>query len=193
MKPQSSFQKIVIRMLICGVIAMVFVAALNEASYRFRKTNTDRAPEVFELVIPPGTADQIASGGDTTSIPDEMSFIVGDTLLVKNEDHVDHQMGPLWVPAGATASLAMEEKNKYAYNCSFKSTQYLGLDVLPRTTWNSRLTALGLAAPPTTMFFFVYSLITFPLDKEKTSDKKARRGNNGNGIAENKDELETNI
>jgi hypothetical protein len=191
MKPKTNFQKIVGRLVITGLIAIVFVAALNEVSYRFRKTNTDRAPEVFELVIPAGTADEIAGGGDTTSIPDEMSFIVGDTLLVKNQDSVDHQMGPLWVPAGATASLAMEEKNKYAYNCSFKSTQYLGLNVLPRTTWGSRLTALGLAAPPTTMFLFVYSLIMFPLDKDKSSDKRSRRGNNGKGITETKDELET--
>ncbi len=179
----TMFRKFVIRILISGLIAAVFVAIFNEVSYRFRKTNTDRAPKVIELVIPEGTAEQIASGEEATTIPDEMSFIVGDTLLVRNEDSVDHQMGPIWVPAGSSASLAMEEKNKYAYNCSFKSTQYLGLNVLPRTSLSSRLTALGLATPPTTMFLFVYSLIMFPLDKG-AGGKKDGRESHGDGSSE---------
>lgn len=192
-KNPGTLRKLALRLLITGLIATIFIAALNEISYRFRKTDTDRAPETFELVIPAGTAEQVAQGEEPAAIPNELSFVVGDTLLVRNEDDVDHQMGPLWVPAGASASMSMEEKNKYAYNCSFKSTQYLGLDVLPRTTWSSRLQALTLATPPMTMFLFVYSLVTFPLDNEKASTSNNRRGHDGKGTTKKSDELEEDI
>ena len=36
-----------------------------------------------------------------------MSFVVGDTLVVKNEDSVEHQLGPLWIPAGSSASMPL--------------------------------------------------------------------------------------
>ena len=128
------------------------------------KETSDRPPEDVELVIPPGTADKVAIGEEVPSIPDTLVFVVGDTLIVKNEDVVDHQLGPVWVPAGTSASLAMDNANSYDYSCSFRPSRYLGLDIREPTTINTRLVALGYVTPATTIFFFVYSLIIWPLE-----------------------------
>lgn len=165
-----TMSKIFKRLLIVSVLAGLFVGGISEVTYRLRKDDTDRTPEIIELIIPAGTAASIEDGATGLDIPDEMVFVVGDVLKVINNDSVDHQFGPLFIPAGTSASIQMEEANKYAYNCSFKATKYLGLNVRPRTTLASRAKALLLASPPTAMFFLVYSLLLFPLDKKAGSD-----------------------
>jgi hypothetical protein len=152
------------RLAILFAISLVLVFTGSEVAYIFQKEAYDRAPQVVELIIPAGTADLIANGKAVpTSIPEEMIFVVGDTLVVHNEDSADHVLGPVWVPAGTSASLVMEKASRFAYECSFQSSNYLGLDVRQPTTWGTRLTALALAAPATTVFLFVYSLVIFPI------------------------------
>jgi hypothetical protein len=157
------------RLIILFVISLILVFLGSEVAFIFQKEAYDRAPKVLELVIPEGTARQIEEGKAVPSIPEEMIFVVGDTLVVHNEDSTDHMLGPVWVPAGTSASLAMEKASKYAYECSFQSSRYLGLEVKQPTTWQTRLTALALAAPATTVFLFVYSLVIYPLESRKKS------------------------
>ncbi|MBE0411123.1 MAG: hypothetical protein IBX69_15485, partial [Anaerolineales bacterium] len=107
-----------------------------------------------------------AAGDPVPSIPDEMVFVVGDTLLVRNEDRVDHELGPLWVPAGSSASLVLEQPRKFRYACSFQNTKYLGIDVRQPTTWSTRITALAVASPATAIFIFIYSILVWPLKPE---------------------------
>ncbi len=154
------------RLLIVFGICLVFVLAFNEVTYMLQKDQSDRAPQTIQLVIPAGTADRVAAGEAVPSIPKEMVFMLGDTLQVKNEDAVAHQLGPIWVPPGGTSSLKMEQADKYAYHCSFASTQYLGLDVRQPTTLGVRLTALAFAAPTMTALVFLYSLLVFPVEKQ---------------------------
>jgi hypothetical protein len=163
---RADFSVFVKRMALCGLIALVFVGLISEGAFLIQKDADDRQPQTVELVIPPGTADRIAAGEAVSSLPEEITFVLGDTLLVRNQDDVDHQIGPVWVPPGRSASLEMEKPDRYAYACSFQPSRYLGLDVREPTTISTRLTALGLAVPPTTMFLFFYSLLLFPLNKE---------------------------
>lgn len=151
------------RLLIASALAAIFVGAINEGAHLLFKEDTDRPPQTVEIDIPRGTAKRVEEGQEVPSIPEEMVFVVGDTLKVNNHDRVDHELGPLYIPAGSSASLLMEEANKYVLGCSFQPSQYLGFDVRSRTTTNSRLEAFALATPPTAMFFFVYSLLIYPL------------------------------
>ena len=161
------------RLLAAFLIAMAAVWLVSEAAFQLQKGQNDRAPELVELVIPPGTAELIAAGEKIPEIPQEMVFVVGDTLLVRNEDKVAHQMGPLWVPPGATAGLLLQKAERTAYTCSFQNTQYIGLLVQPSTTASTRVAALALAGPATAMFLFVYSLAIWPLGP-RTRDSKDR-------------------
>ncbi|HLA88745.1 MAG TPA: hypothetical protein VJL10_12030, partial [Anaerolineales bacterium] len=76
---------IIKRILISLLIGLVIGTAINETTFIFLR-ETARAPKVIELVIPDGTAERVARGETPPTIPDSMTFVVGDTLLVKNDD-----------------------------------------------------------------------------------------------------------
>lgn len=160
------------------LLAVVFVALFNEAVYFLQRDERDRPPKTIELVIPEGTAEQIAQGAEEVAIPEGMTFVIGDVLLVRNADVVDHQLGPLWIPAGRAASLRFDTADKIAYQCSFVVGNYFGVDVLKPTTWSSRLLALAMAAPTLAMLLFVYSLVVAPLKTKEpvVSANSIRKG-----------------
>src|SRR5687767_3203416 len=85
-------------------IGILIGLAISEVTFLFLR-ETARPPRVIEIVIPAGTAELVARGEQPPSLPEDMTFVVGDTLLVKNQDIVDHQLGPLWIPPGASARL----------------------------------------------------------------------------------------
>lgn len=170
----KSFRPYAKRFGIVLLIAIAFVAVFNEAMYFLQRDERDRPPKTVELVIPHGTAESIAQGEEEIDIPEGMTFVVGDLLVVRNEDVVDHQLGPLWIPAGRSASLRFDTSDKLAYQCSFVVGNYFGVDVLKPTTWTSRLLALAMAAPTLAMLLFVYSLVALPLNSaEGTKRAKA--------------------
>jgi len=166
-KSKHLFRLGLIRLAILSGVSLALIFVASEAFYRLQKESHERAPQQVELLIPSGTAERVSRGETVPSIPEEMVFIVGDVLVVKNEDTVNHQLGPLWIPANSSASLALDNANRYVESCSFQPTQYLGLDVRQATTLGTRLQALIVAGPGTIIFLFIYSLALFPLDKEK--------------------------
>jgi hypothetical protein len=163
MTEKPDFKPYLIRLAIVFVVSLVFVTIFNEGAHLLQREQYDRAPEVIQLVIPAGTAERVAAGEPVPSIPEDLIFVVGDTLEVVNQDREVHQLGPLTVPPGASARMAMEKPDKYAYACSFQPSQYLGLDVRQGTTLMTRLTALLIAVPTTTAFLYIYSLPVFPI------------------------------
>lgn len=170
MNTQTAIRLGVRRAIILFLISLVLVWAVSEGAYWLQRDKSDRAPRQIVMVIPEGTAASISAGQPVPSIPEEMVFVVGDTLVVQNNDISDHQLGPLWVPAGTSASLVMDQANRYAYTCSFQTSKFLGLTVKPATTLGTRLSALMLAVPATTAFLFVYSILIWPLQpRQKTS------------------------
>lgn len=159
------------RLLVLFGISLVAVWLVSEVAFGLQKEKYDRPPEAVNLVIPADTFERVAAGEPVPAIPEEMIFVLGDTLVVKNEDSVDHQLGPVWVPAGSQASLVLEQPGKFVYSCSFQASRYLGLDVRKATTWATRATALGLATPALAFFLFVYSLVLRPIKPPAVSDQ----------------------
>lgn len=151
------------RLLLSLLIALFFVGLVNEIAHRLLKEDTDRPPQTLTLVIPAGTAQRVARGESQPAIPDSMSFVVGDTLEVVNQDTQSHELGPLFIPAGTTASLVMDSASSYTLGCSFQPSRYLDFDIQQPTTLASRLKALALATPPTLAFIYLYSFLVFPL------------------------------
>ncbi len=147
-------------------VSLVLVLAIAEIAHAFQREDFDRPAEIVSLTIPAGTAQKVAAGQEEPSIPSELSFVVGDTLLVYNDDRVDHELGPLFIPAGSSASLVMSDANQFEFSCSFRPSQFLGLTVQEATTLNIRLVALAYVTPATAIFFFLYSLALWPLVKE---------------------------
>lgn len=155
------------------VVCLVSVALFNEIVFRLQKEDHDRSPQIIQLVIPVGTAERVATGEPVTEIPSEIVFVVGDVLEVVNQDFVDHELGPIWVPAGSTGRLSMDKADNLAYSCSFQETRYLGLDVREPTTLSTRLLGLSIAAPTMTALIFIYSLAAWPVSPATRKAKPA--------------------
>ncbi len=163
------------RLLIAGVIGLLLAILISEGSYQLLRDDSDREPQEIELVIPAGTAAQVAAGEQGPVVLEDMVFVVGDVLVVKNEDVTDHQLGPIWIPPHSSGRLALDQANKYSYGCSFQATRYLGLDVVQRgTSWQSRILAVGFVAPPTIALIAIYSILVIPLPSRQSGSGEQR-------------------
>lgn len=174
LRENASRRPLLARLLITLTVSVIFVAVFNEVTYMLQKEDFDRLPKTVQLVIPKGTAALVAAGNPAPGIPEEMVFVLGDVLEVRNEDVEAHQLGPLWVPPGGVASLLMEEPNKYNYACSFQPSKYLGMEVRRGTTLNTRITAMLLAAPTLTALLFIYSVALWPIKGQKEAPAKEK-------------------
>jgi len=124
-----------------------------------------RGPKEIVLTIPDGTAEQVARGEQPPSIPQNMAFVVGDTLVVNNEDSVDHKLGPLWIPAHASARMKFNQRDNLSYECSFQSGNYLGLEIDDPLTIATHLVGIFGTGVPLAVLMALYSLV-LPVKKE---------------------------
>lgn len=156
---------VVKRIVLAVVLGVTLAGITSEVAYQVLKRENREAQRV-ELIIPAGTAERVARGETPPGIPEDMTFVVGDTFVVINQDNVDHQLGPLWIPAGTSASLPLNTEENYILDCSFQSTKVLGLDVRQSVTFGTRLTGILFAGFPLGALFAVYSILLIP-DKKK--------------------------
>ncbi|HEX2989595.1 MAG TPA: hypothetical protein VHO49_02895, partial [Anaerolineales bacterium] len=95
------------------------------------------------------------------------SFVVGDVLVIRNNDVVDHKLGQLWIPANSSAQLSLDQEQNFAYECSFQPGNYFGLDVNEPLTLGTRLYGILYAGIPLGVLIALYVLV-MPA-KKKTS------------------------
>ena len=77
--PKNVLIKRVIYSLLIGVLLGIVIA---EIPFLFLR-ETARPPKEITLVIPNGTAEQVARGEQPPTIPENMVCVVGDTMIVK--------------------------------------------------------------------------------------------------------------
>ena len=153
------------RILLSVVFGLLIGVTVSEVPFLFLR-ETARPPREIVLTIPSGTAEQIARGEQPPSIPENMTFVVGDRLVVTNEDVVDHKLGPLWIPANSSAQLSLDQEENLAYECSFQPEKYFGLDVREPLTPLTRIFGIIYVALPMAILFALYSLVVTPQKKE---------------------------
>lgn len=151
------------RLVIVGLFCILFVVAFNEIVFLFQKGEHDRAPKTIQIFIPAGTSERIKGDDFEPLIDENQVFVMGDVLEVINQDTVSHQLGPIWVPAGSSSKLSLDQADNFSFACSFEPDQYLGLDVRQATTLATRLLAISLAAPTMTALIYLYSLVLVPV------------------------------
>jgi len=147
------------------LLGLLLGAVISEIPFLFLQ-ETARPPEQITLVIPNGTAEQVERGEQPPTIPENMVFVVGDTLTVKNEDSVDHKLGPLWIPKNSSAQLLLDQEESLAYECSFQPGKYLGLDVQEPLTIGTRVYGIIYAGLPLGVLIALYSLVMPSKKKE---------------------------
>ncbi|HUF39758.1 MAG TPA: hypothetical protein VMN57_14635 [Anaerolineales bacterium] len=153
-------------LILLGSVLVVWLG--SELAFDAIKGRFERRPEEIALTIPSGAAVRVAAGHEEPGIPAELDFVVGDTLVVYNDDDVAHELGPLFIPAGASARLVMESANVFQYDCSFRPSSYLGLTVREVATTNVRLIAIAYVSPATAIIIFLYSLAVKPIEDRKS-------------------------
>lgn len=155
------------RILISMLIGLLLGVVISEVPFIFLQ-ETARPPQEITLVIPNGTAELVEQGEQPPTIPENMSFVVGDTLIVKNEDVLDHKLGPLWIPANSSAQLSLDQEESFAYECSFQPGKYLGLEVNQPLTTATRIYGMLYVGLPLGIMLALYSLV-LPTKKENVA------------------------
>ena len=153
------------RILLSVAFGLLIGVTVSEVPFLFLR-ETARPPREIVLTIPAGTSEQIARGEQPPSIPENMTFVVGDRLVVTNQDVVDHKLGPLWIPASSSAQLSLDQEENLAYECSFQPGKYFGLDVREPLTPRTRIFGIIYVALPMAILFALYSLVVTPHKKE---------------------------
>jgi hypothetical protein len=162
MHPRSFLIK---RILLSIVLGLLIGVTVSEVPFLFLR-DTARAPREIVMTIPAGTSEQVARGEQPPTLPENMTFVVGDRLVVRNEDSVDHRLGPLWIPASSSAQLSLGQEENLAYECSFQPGKYFGLDVREPLTPRTRIFGIMFVALPMTILILLYSLVITPKKKE---------------------------
>lgn len=159
-------RNLVIKRIAVSLLAGLFLGLLiSEIPFLFLQ-ETARPPQEITLVIPQGTAEQVARGEQPPTIPENMSFVVGDTLVIRNEDSVDHKLGQLWIPANASAQLSLDQEESFAYECSFQPGNYFGLDVNQPLTLGTRIYGILYVGIPLGVLISLYILVMPVKNKE---------------------------
>jgi hypothetical protein len=153
------------RILFSIALALLMGVLISEVPFLFLQ-ETARAPREIVLTIPAGTAEQVTRGEQPPSIPANMTFVVGDRLVVRNEDSVDHKLGPLWIPANSSAQMSLDQEESFAYECTFQPGQYFGLDVHEPLTTGTRIYGILYIALPMAILITLYSFVFVPGKKE---------------------------
>jgi hypothetical protein len=152
---------LIFRILIFMVIGVVAAGVISEVSFRLQGETISRDPQTVSLVIPPGTSEKVAQGQSV--LPAGQIFMVGDTLVVTNEDSVTQTLGPLVIPSGSSASMKLDQVGDISYTCSFQPAKYYGITVQEGLSIGMRIEAALLAGLPLGMLLGIYSLMIKPL------------------------------
>jgi hypothetical protein len=157
---------IIRRIALSMLVGLALGAIVSELSFYFLNNGQTRAPKLVEIDIPAGTAARVARGEADTSLPASMTFVVGDKLLVRNLDTATHQLGPLLIPAGTSASMNLATEQGYSLLCSFEPSKYLQLTVLPPLTIWTRIVGILEAGLNVGFLIAVYAVFAIPIKKE---------------------------
>ncbi len=160
--PRSVIFKRIALSLLAGLLLGVVI---SEVSFYFLNDGETRPPQVVELDIPVGTAGRVARGETDPALPASMIFVVGDTLLVKNQDSAAHQLGPLFIPPGTSATLRLDTAQDYAFACSFQPSKYIGLSVQSPLTLGTRLLGIFETGAPMGILIALYVVFAVPFKK----------------------------
>src|SRR5215216_7631071 len=156
------------RILLSTLFGLLIGVVVSEVPFLFLR-ETARAAREIVLTIPAGTSAQVARGEQPPSIPENMTFVVGDRLTVKNEDSIDHKLGPLWIPANSSAQLDLDQEENLAYECSFQPGKYFGLDVREPLTVGTRIYGIIYAGLPLGILIALYSVVMPSRKKENAA------------------------
>ena len=105
------------RLLVAMVTALLAVTAIGACG------EAADEPRVHQIVVPEGTMGRLSRGEAAFVMPSVLTFEVGDTIRIRNEDVVDQSVGPYFVPAGEELELTYGAPGHYEGYCPLTEDQ----------------------------------------------------------------------
>ena len=106
------------RRLLVAMVTVVLAATVLAAC-----GDTTDEPRVHQIVVPEGTMARLGRGEAAFVMPSVLTFEVGDTIRIRNEDVVDQSVGPYFVPAGEEFELTYGAPGHYEGYCPLTEDQ----------------------------------------------------------------------
>lgn len=166
------YQREIVYVALSLFAGILLALVMTELAYKFQVKSQDRDGKQLRLVIPLGTAILLQAGGESPAIPSDMTFVVGDVLVVENQDNADHQLGPLFIPKGASAKLEFKKSENLAYACTFTPEKYLGLEIKQPLTFATRMTGVLSAGIPLGTLMALYWVFAIRPGLKKEAEEK---------------------
>lgn len=120
---------------IVAVLAACIVAGTALTSCAEQASNTPSGVpltgEVYEVVVPMGTFEQVMRGEFVDLLPSLIEVNVGDEFVVVNEDKVTHTIGPFSVRPGETLRHVWQTVDTIQGDCSVLMSDNVIINVAP--------------------------------------------------------------
>ncbi len=162
-------KRLLMRLLISFGIALIFGTIISEGTFRMMAGDEGRDPQVYEIIVPSGTAERVEQGLPIPSIPESMVFYEGDEIVVVNQDVTSHQLGPIWVPPGTSGKLSLDKPIHYDLACTFQPSNTLGLEVRSRLTAGIRAQGIIAIGIPSAVLLWLFSIVIVPIKGQAES------------------------
>lgn len=110
--------------LLAATAAVLVITSLGLSHLVERPEGVERV-----IVIPSGTAQRLAAGEDVALIPPDLRFRLRDRLVVVNNDHSGHQVGPFAVGPGERLEKRSSEAATLDGFCSLHPSGRITIEV----------------------------------------------------------------
>lgn len=110
---------VAVPLLVVGAAVVLALATRSDDGGGSSSGTPTRPPETLTYVIPSGTAARMEAGVRVDDvIPEYLELVVGDTIVVENQDNTTHRFGPIVVRAGETTEVKFYEAGRYQGACT---------------------------------------------------------------------------
>ena len=120
-----------------GLLLLALLAGLGWAA--FAPITLDSRDELFE--IPKGTWARRMAGDKVEILPDriDLTLALNDTLLLRNQDEVPQQFGPVLIMPGQNFRLPFEVASTYSFACTAHASGQMSVVVAstPAPGWET--------------------------------------------------------
>ena len=112
-----------------GLLLLTLLAGLGWTA--FAPITLDSRDELFE--IPKGTWARRMAGDKVEILPDriDLTLALNDTLLLRNQDEVPQQFGPVLIMPGQSFRLPFEVASTYGFACTAHASGQMSVVVAP--------------------------------------------------------------
>jgi hypothetical protein len=129
-------------------------------------------PKDVSLVIPRGTADDIAAGRPAR-LPGEVRLVAGDRLVLENRDGVVHTLGGWQVSPGQILTIVAEAAATNVFACTIHPSGSLGLIITPRPGLIDAILITIMVSIPISLVLFAGWTVYGILDNDDLDFEKA--------------------